>query len=410
MTDLSMTQSALDSPISAIRSAFDRFRPLSFLGLSRMVCESGEVFCFLARADGAGSLRLEGHSERYSAMSLIGLARQEALGRDTGFDTGAIADHLASWAPDAYDLGDAGLVLWTQLLRGEARVEQTAAAMLRRRDELAAPGYALASMETGFLLIGLAEALRAGVGGQELRAFADEVAERLSANQDPSTHLFRFARKLRRKNLHRARMDSRLGSFASQVYPTMGFAALARATGDGRARAIATGCAQRLCALQGPQGQWWWVYQQHRAVPAIRYPVYTVHQDAMGPMALLAAALADGYTDRFDPAVLRSFTWFDERPERASDELIAEREGAVWRAVQHDDPQTTGRLGLGAGELRRMGRAAWFNTQDTRGLRPGFVCGECRPYHLGWVLLADAMFEECVAGRAGATSTPLDGS
>ncbi|MEE2887030.1 MAG: hypothetical protein VX951_06325, partial [Planctomycetota bacterium] len=235
--------------------------------------------------------------------------------------------------------------------------------------------------------------------------FAEQVAALLLDNQQPQTGLFSFGRKLRRKNLHRARMDSRLGSFASQVYPVMGLSAFATASGDGDTGARARACADRLVELQGPSGQWWWVYHRNSAIPAIRYPVYTVHQDAMGPMALLAAAMWDDNTDRYDGAILNSLSWFQNRPECPSEEMVAGQRGVVWRAVQRDQPESTGRLGLGTGELLRMGRAAWFGWPDTKSLDAGFVCPECRPYHLGWILLAQAMYEDCVQGRAP-TSTP----
>ncbi len=198
-----------------------------------------------------------------------------------------------------------------------------------------------------------------------------------------------------RKNLHRARVDARLGSFASQVYPTIGFSMMARATGDGAALAKAKQCADQIARLQGQHGEWWWVYRVRKAAPAVRYPVYTVHQDAMGPMMLAAAALADGCTDRYDAAIAKSLRWFDERPDLPD----AER-GVVWRAVQLDDPQGTERLGLSPKEIWRMGRSAWLGTVDERNVGThGYVCPECRPYHLGWILLADALFEELVAGR-----------
>lgn len=385
---------------SAIRAAFDRFVPLSMHGLAKMVVPDGEVFCFRAFAEGDAGLRLEGRSERYSSMSLIGLACQERLGNPAPFETEPIADHLHEWGPTAPDLGDTGLVLWTEILRGEDRAEQTAAAILSRRAEVFAPKYALASMETGFLMLGLAHAMQNGIGGTDLAKFAEQVAPLLLDNQHPESGLFSFGRKLRRKNLHRARMDARLGSFASQVYPIMGLSAFASASGDQATGQRARACADRLVELQGPAGQWWWVYHRNTATPAIRYPVYTVHQDAMGPMALLAAALCDDNSERYDPAILQSFEWFENHPECTDADLVDDSRGVVWRAVQHDDPATTGRLGLGQGELSRMGRAAWMGWTDSKAFDQGHVCPECRPYHLGWILLAQAMYEDCVEGRS----------
>ena len=72
----------------------------------------------------------------------------------------------------------------------------------------------------------------------------------------------------------------------------------------------------------------------------------------------------------------------------------------VWRAVELDDPHGTERLGLSPKEIWRMGRSAWLGTVDERNVGThGYVCPECRPHHLGWILLADALFEELGAGR-----------
>jgi hypothetical protein len=254
-------------------------------------------------------------------------------------------------------------------------------------------------MEMACLLVGLSEALRARIAADVLRPVVDELALRLRRNQSSSGGLFSFGREVLRKNLHRARLDGRLGSFASQVYPTLALASHARATGDEESLRAAIRCAGELCEVQGPEGQWWWIYHPRRRTVVLRYPVYTVHQDAMGPMALCAAALVDGATDRYDEAIHRSLRWFEHRSERPEDHLLDAERGVVWRAVQRDDPAVTRRLGIGRGELARLGLAAWFGNGDERPFREGHVCLECRPYHLGWILLADAMFGQLVEAR-----------
>ena len=374
-----------------LRSWFDRFVPLAFHGLERMLIDDKTRFCFKALDSGNGEVKLEGESFRYTAMSLLGLARMEQLGQSASYDTGRILDRLSEWGPTA-ELGNAGLVLWAQVLCGDPRAESLAKVIAARRDEELAPSKNNSSMEMGFLLIGLSEAMRAGLGG--LGQLAADVAELLLRNRNEQTALFQFTRKVRRKNLHRARSDGRLGSFASNVYATMGLSAYHRATGNREALQAARSCAERICSLQGAEGQWWWVYQTHRPVPAVRYPVYTVHQDAMGHMMMLAASLADSNTTAYDEAMLKSWTWLDQRLECVGTELVDESGGMIWRAVQRDHPDVTGRLGLSRAEISRMGRVAWLGIEDKRPLYDGFVCPECRPYHLGWVLLAAAMLAE----------------
>jgi hypothetical protein len=387
------------TPATRIAAVFERrLAPLARRGLRAMLVREADAFCFRAVADGPDGLLPEDRSLRYTAMSAIGLVRDAEPGGRHSIDLSPILDALASWGTCSTELGDAGLVLWSLLLARDARAEQLADTIFRRRHVIDGRGYVFSSMDMGLLLGGLAVAIANGVGGQPIEELARDVAARLRGNQQGSD-LFSFKQRVWRKNVLRARLDGRLGSFASQVYPTFGLASYARATGDAEALGAASRCAARLCELQGPAGQWWWVYHTDRPRVAIRYPVYSVHQDAMGPMALCAVALAEGCTDRYDAAIQRSLDWLERHPECPTEQLVDDVRGVVWRAVQRDDPEHTGRMGLGRDELARMSRAAWLGSVDDRPFDTGFVCRECRPYHLGWILLASAMFAECAAGR-----------
>jgi hypothetical protein len=371
----------------------DRLVPLAWRGLEKMLLPDGRAYSFRALGGAPGELVNEGRSERYTAMVLIGAAMQAQVGQPVPpkLADEAIWANLVSWALGDAEIGDKGLVLWALIAKRDARAEQVAARILEVKREALADRAGFPSMEMGWLVTGLAEAQRAGVGGPEIGALLAMVAAKLSASQWSSTALFSFGRQLLRKNLFAWREEAWLGSFASQVYPTIAFSAYARAGAPPRFLEAAERAAQRICALQGPEGQWWWVYQVRSAQPAVRYPVYGVHQDAMGLMMLLAVDLAGRPDPRYDLAMAKSLEWLEHRPERPDVPLIDEARGVVWRAVQWDDMKTTGRLGLGAGEIRRMRRVAWTGAADQRPLDGGHPCLECRSYHLGWILYADAL-------------------
>jgi hypothetical protein len=245
-------------------------------------------------------------------------------------------------------------------------------------------------MALGWLLTGLAAAVEHRLAGEALRGLADAACEQLLSRQ-ATGGLFPLGSGAFRKNIFQWRINARLGSFASQVYPAVGLACYSRAAGDDQALAAARRTAEALCALQGPQGQWWWIYDVATARPVVKYPVYSVHQDAMGPMALLSVALASGLSDQIPPAVFRSVAWLSGQEELPHVELIDAELGVVWRAIQRDPPQRTGEFGLGRREWLRMNLAAWTGRPDNRPFATGYVCDECRPYHLGWILAADAM-------------------
>ena len=72
-------------------------------------------------------------------------------------------------------------------------------------------------------------------------------------------------------------------------------------------------CADRLVARQGAHGQWWWHYDWRYGTVVERYPVYSVHQHAMAPMALMELREAGGPDHR--AAVAAGLGWLVERPE-----------------------------------------------------------------------------------------------
>ena len=373
--------------MSDIRESFNPLVPLALKGFRAMAGADG-VFCHAARRGAGGGLKTAGRSYRYTAMSVVGLAMQERLGNTAGLPLDRCCDALVSWIEGGAPLGDAGLALWALSARRDGRAEQVA----RRLGEPALAGQvgAADSMALGWLLAGLGAAGEEDSGGAALRSLAGAACEELFARQAGSG-LFRLGSARFRKNVFAWRSAARLASFASTVYPTIGLAYYARAAGSAPALEAARRAADALCRLQGPQGQWWWICDAATGAPVVRYPVYSVHQDGMGPMALLAVCLAGGPKDEYLRAAARSVAWLESRPELPGEPLIEPDRGAVWRAIQRDRPDRTGGFGLGRRERFRMNLAAWTGLPDTRPWSTGYVCEECRPYHLGWILTADAM-------------------
>ena len=367
-----------------------RWEPLAAEALARMFVPHEDAYCALARCDATGSIVLSGVSSRYTAMVLIGLAAQAAQGNAVDFPSSGAWDRTAAWGWGAESLGDVGLALWGLALRGDDRAGRLIDVILARREEVLAERGDFASMEMGWLLTGLSEAIAAGATQADIRGTARSVSCRLLENQCAETGLFCFSRVVRARNIHRMRVNACLGSFASQVYPMIGLCRYVAATGDREPLPAAVRCAEAICSLQGPQGQWWWIYHVRKGSVALRYPVYSVHQDAMGPMALLAVGKLDE-TLRYDAAIAKSLAWMDQHPELPERRLVEEGRGMIWRAIQRCNPSRAGRLGLSARERLRMHLSAWTGREDRRAMARGFVCDVCRPYHMGWVLLAGAM-------------------
>ena len=375
-----------------IRSLYEGFlAPLALRGLKGMLRDDKGMFCQTAWRGSDGTLPPQGLSLRYTVMTLIGLASWQRSGGTGDVPVPEASwDKLVAWGADESGLGDAGLVLWALMLRGDSRAEKVISGVLNRKDSLLQALSGHQSMSLGCFLAGAGAARRDGLGGGQWQDLAVVASQRLLANQSEETGLFCVGDRPGRRNLLRARINTKLGSFASQVYPCVGLAQYGPA-GDAAAVPAAVRCADQLCELQGPQGQWWWIYDARRARAVIKYPVYGVHQDAMGPMALLAVRQASGRATDYETALAKSLNWLSDHPECPNEPLLDSHLGVVWRAVQRDQPSRTGGHGLGLGERVRMNLGAWSGRGDRRPFGSGYVCRECRPYHLGWILLAAAM-------------------
>ena len=375
--------------VERIREWYDRrLLPIAEKGLRAMFLPERDIFCFKVEGSAGGELKVRGESHRYTAMALAGIHALHGPGGEwAGIPLSRVSKALLSWALEKAGPGDLGLALLAFLEGGGAGAEETVGKILPGKDSFLAPGTGFTTMEMGWLLWGLAAALDAGLGGKELEETALALGERLLSCQREGAGLFSFGADLRRKNLHAARWDTRLGSFACQVYPVLGLARLGRVTGERKFSIAAARCADRIRALQGPQGQWWWIYHAGKGKVALRYPVYSVHQDSMGPMALLAAGGASEYGE----AVLAGLDWMEKRPEVSGLPLLDEEKGFIVRAVQRDEPAETGKLGLGRWERFRLSVAVWTGLGDRRPPEGLVLCPECRPYHLGWILYARSM-------------------
>jgi hypothetical protein len=372
----------------------DTLVPLSLDGLEKMFLPDESAFCEIARFDSNQNHHLSGISLRYTAMSLIGLTVQESRGRTTNLPLDKISDRLFAWCNQDISLGDGGLVLWALALRKDPRIEQIVRILIDRAATIPEEKISYSSMGLGWLLTGLSVAIKEQPGPPEMRQLAERVFQQLLRNRSVETGLFSLATPVLRKNIFVGRVNSQLGSFASQVYPIIGLSQYARAQNFSEALDIAQQHLDLLCRLQGSQGQWWWIYRVKTGQPVVKYPVYGVHQDAMGPMALLAARLAGAEGENLLLSVEKSHRWLEDHEELAEEPLIDREKSVVWRAIQRDNPAGTGDFGLGLGERLRMHRAAWLGGSDRREFTKGYVCRESRPYHLGWILYAAALVQE----------------
>jgi len=340
---------------------------LALEALPAMRLDDG-VFCFERRAGEPAPL---GRSPRYTLMVELGLLRAHAAGYELPFDIDEL--DAATWRElDRATLtpGDIGLMLWIDARREVGRGMDLA----NRLDAaLAAAGGlgARLGMELGWIVTGLAH--HAAAGGSETgdRLLAESLDQLLGPNQAPSRLFRHFGAPGWRR---------RFPNFATQIYSVLALAVVGRHGLDERALPAARATADRLLEMQLPDGGWPWLFDAERGTVVERYEVYSVHQDAMAPMALFELSEATG-DPRYRDAAIRGLGWIHGDNELGAD-MVDRENGLVLRSIRRR--RGPDRLWLAAktgasvvGLLARGSTARLTETNPTD-----------RPYHFGWVLEA----------------------
>lgn len=348
-----------------------RLMAMSIRGLTQMYDAAHAAFPQTmrgSRSDDGPQLKREGENLRYAAVVALGLNQvpvpdqRRALDGVTAVD---LAKTVAQQAVGHHDPGAVALAAW-------AAAEVAGLVSEELFDSLERWPHDDVPIPTVNCSWAVAAALSAG-----RLDLARQLGERLMASQGGEgifPHLLPPATQ--------GRLRAHVGCFADQVYPIQALARLHLATKQQGPLEAANRCADRICELQGAQGQWWWHYDHREGSVVERFPVYSVHQHAMAPMALLELAEVGGRDHR--DSVALGLQWLTTHPE-VIDELIADHLGVVWRKVGRREPRKAVRAVSAAVTSVRPG--THLPAVDLV-FPPARIDYECRPYELGWLLYA----------------------
>ena len=350
---------------------------LAVQGLVPMFLPEKQVFSFRIVKTGQGMVN-EGVSPRYTIMTLLGLRELERSGARTPFDVNGIYASFmkdTSWIEGA---GDLGLLIW---MVAKLAPEQLDGVFQKYNLETALDRYTDArearTMELAWFLTGLAHAgLAVPDKLASLRGLAEKTYNLLKQNRGQSGY---FGHLNSSKSLA-GFLRGHVGSFADQVYPIYGMSKYAMAYQLEEPAKLALDCANNICRAQGELGQWWWLYNSRSGQLASKYNVYSVHQQGMAPMALIAAEEATGQS--FQEAIYKGLRWLPGANELGVD-MRDLSQGFIWRCIYSQQKSSKylnvlrSILGLPAG------------TPPASDLK---VLYEDRCYELGWLLYAFGRF------------------
>lgn len=347
---------------------------LAASGLVAMLAPEKQIFCDIYDRTEKGMARKR-LSPRYTMMTLLGLHRYECSGRRSPIAIGPVLQALlgdTSWISTA---GDLGLLLWLcSELVPERLPEVFKRVGAQGALERFSDGQEGRTMEVAWYLTGIVGCYLAG--HRNLPGLADQVDSAREILESNCGNAGVYGHLGRTKSVA-GYLRGRIGSFADQVYPTIAFARLSQALQDDKARAMALRTAEKMCELQAPLGEWCWHYDSVSGKVVSRYPVYSVHQHAMGPMMLFAASEATGCD--FSEAIYKGLAWISGNNELQRD-FVEPSLGLVWRCIYLDSMHAYTDAALRVLKLRS-------GTVDASRLRVRY---ECRPYELGWLLYAFA--------------------
>jgi hypothetical protein len=318
---------------------------------------------------GTWQLAASGTSPRYAAIAALGLmrlpekAQRGVLAGDSCHD---LIGRLAKRLGDMTSLGDVAVLCWAAAEAGHDDTDQ-ALGRLAELDRLERPAYVV---DAAWVVSALVAARRQADVEEPL----NRARRRLLAARGAVLYPHTTGGGVPWYRTH-------VGSFADQVYPLQALARLHASADDPEALAAAGSLADAICAVQGEAGQWWWHYDSRSGSVVEGYPVYSVHQHAMAPMALLD--LADAGGARHLDAISRGLGWLAEPPE-TNEDLIVDEPPVTWRKVARNDH---GKAIRGLRAMSTRVRPGWRLAALDRVFAPGVVDHECRPYELGWLLM-----------------------
>lgn len=336
-----------------------RVRELEAFALERLPSMrlADGAFCFEVRAPG---LRPEGRSLRYTLICTLGLQRARGAGMDVPVDPSEllrlVIDEMG--APEI-GVGDLGLLLWADARAGGKWRDKIA---FRLHGRVGAGFPDLEGLELSWVVIGAAE------GGADL--LLDEALARQLARVDQASGLFRHRDSGRR---------ARFPNFATQIYGVLALAIAAR-HGRGHALTPARRAADRLLGLQREDGGYPWIFDARSGRVVEPYEVYSVHQDAMAPMAMLELSEVSG-DERYRDAALRGLDWVFGANELGRP-MFDRDAGILYRSIRRRRGLDRGLLYANTA-LALAGRAGIAQSGGGLEINP-----TDRPYHLGWVLEA----------------------
>jgi hypothetical protein len=348
---------------------------LSVKGLISLYDEKQGLFAFYIKDNRKIPMPL-GWSICYTAITLLGLHKVHPSQLNTlGVINQQKSLHslVANWK-NADKFGHLGLIQWANAeCEGQYSNDVTYGIAKGTSED---NSRRLPTTELAWLLTGICATYQHLHADDMLRELAFYYFKALTNNFNPQTGLFRHS-------ATKTNLRSHIGNFADQIYSVFALSLFYEVFNHKQALVYAEQCADCLCSLQGREGQWWWHYHSRHGVVSFPYPVFSVHQDGMGPMGLQKLSSVSG--KNFDDPIYMGLDWLFGSNELGLEMIDWER-NLIWRDIETSSLASVTRyISFLLAETGLVSSSSLKNS--------GYVLKlnyEIRPYELGWLLYAFA--------------------
>lgn len=328
-----------------------------------------ELFCYEVREY---KNNIFGESLRYSIITLIGLLKAQSCGYSVEIDLEKTVNSvLEIMNIHAARPGDLGLYLWLASLVG-AKQRKKVLHVLISNINTTGGLKRLEGQELAWIILGLAHATNDSKIKDIEVLLIKAVDQLVKANFSDNGLFYHYGQNILRQ---------KYPNFATQIYSIYALAKVYCMGLNKNVIDVAKKAADVLFSFQLPDFGWPWIYDVEKNRVVEPYELYSVHQDAMAPMALFELYDATGDSQYKDSAV-NSLTWIYGNNQLNS-KMIDKTNGIIYRSIRRKKPFD--KISLYGNSLSSKILSRYLFKANSKFVE---INKTCRPYHFGWLLQA----------------------
>lgn len=299
---------------------------ISLKGLEEMFLPETNEFA-MTKLKSNNSIVIENSNLRYTLINLIGLQKAQSHGFEVNVDIHNILKNKIVHLNSISSIGDLGLLLWAiGLISPENATPLLTKINLNEVLNEFKDSKSNYTMELSWFLTGL---LFASTFNEKFKNSIDnlpaKVYQRIRKNYG-GHGIFQHED----KNNFEGKLRANIGTLADQLYSIYALSLFSQQMNNEEALLIAKECSEKICEHQGKNGEWKWQYNSENGKVINNFPIHSVHQLALAPMALFSIQMTSGID--FSENILKSINWLCENP-KLQKQIVDSKNNVIWNKV-----------------------------------------------------------------------------